>query len=239
MKLFHKSLLILWMAGALLILAAGQARAAPGDPSATLPVVINEIMPKPEHQNGAWVELYVGEHPQRIFLPLTLLDGAGDLTAAMINRPGVNLAGWQVSNEWGFAYILPDALTSVPNDTLILILFVAFALRTYNVDWADGQLPHPDERSTIAFYAPTIRWPSVPAVGATSGTTGRRCWPRTAPGRLWRRWILRYWPATCDGASATGRTERSSWPVGRRPRPSSSVRSASTVRSRHSRHCNG
>ncbi len=43
---------------------------------------------------------------------------------------------------------------------LILILFVAFTLRTYNVDWADGQLPHPDERSTIAFYAPTIKWPS-------------------------------------------------------------------------------
>jgi len=43
---------------------------------------------------------------------------------------------------------------------LVLILFVAFALRTYNVDWADGQLPHPDERSTVAFYAPTIKWPS-------------------------------------------------------------------------------
>ncbi len=39
------------------------------------------------------------------------------------------------------------------------ILLVGFALRTYNVDWADGQLPHPDERSTIAFYAPTIQWP--------------------------------------------------------------------------------
>jgi len=42
---------------------------------------------------------------------------------------------------------------------LILILLAGFALRTYNVDWADGQLPHPDERSTIAFYAPTIHWP--------------------------------------------------------------------------------
>ncbi|MCP4166913.1 MAG: hypothetical protein GY759_13630 [Chloroflexi bacterium] len=43
-----------------------------------------------------------------------------------------------------------------------LILLFAFALRTYNVDWAQGQLPHPDERSTIAFYAPSIRWPSDP-----------------------------------------------------------------------------
>ncbi|NOZ48871.1 MAG: phospholipid carrier-dependent glycosyltransferase, partial [Chloroflexi bacterium] len=49
-----------------------------------------------------------------------------------------------------------------PNLALLLILFIGFALRTYNVDWADGQLPHPDERSTIAFYAPTIKWPSEP-----------------------------------------------------------------------------
>ncbi len=40
-----------------------------------------------------------------------------------------------------------------------LILLVALVLRTCNVDWADGQLPHPDERSTVAFYASTIRWP--------------------------------------------------------------------------------
>lgn len=42
---------------------------------------------------------------------------------------------------------------------LLLILAAGFVLRTWHVDWADGQLPHPDERSTIAFYAPTIRWP--------------------------------------------------------------------------------
>ncbi|RME43090.1 MAG: hypothetical protein D6791_16305 [Chloroflexi bacterium] len=39
------------------------------------------------------------------------------------------------------------------------ILLIGLVLRTYNVDWADGQLPHPDERSTVAFYAPTIKWP--------------------------------------------------------------------------------
>ncbi len=47
----------------------------------------------------------------------------------------------------------------IPYILLAGILLVGFALRTYNVDWADGQLPHPDERSTIAFYAPTIQWP--------------------------------------------------------------------------------
>ena len=43
---------------------------------------------------------------------------------------------------------------------LLLTLLAAFALRAFHVDWADGQLPHPDERSTVAFYAPTIQWPS-------------------------------------------------------------------------------
>lgn len=43
-----------------------------------------------------------------------------------------------------------------------LILLAGFCLRTFNVDWAEGQLPHPDERSTIAFYAPSIRWPTEP-----------------------------------------------------------------------------
>ncbi|UCC89249.1 MAG: glycosyltransferase family 39 protein [Anaerolineales bacterium] len=32
-------------------------------------------------------------------------------------------------------------------------------MRLYNIAWDDGTLPHPDERSTVAFYAPSIRWP--------------------------------------------------------------------------------
>ncbi len=42
---------------------------------------------------------------------------------------------------------------------LLLILLVGFVLRVWHIDWADGQLPHPDERSTVAFYAPTIKLP--------------------------------------------------------------------------------
>jgi YYY domain-containing protein len=43
---------------------------------------------------------------------------------------------------------------------LLLILLAGFVLRVFHVDYADGQLPHPDERSTVAFYAPSIRWPA-------------------------------------------------------------------------------
>ncbi|HUW10567.1 MAG TPA: glycosyltransferase family 39 protein, partial [Anaerolineae bacterium] len=42
---------------------------------------------------------------------------------------------------------------------LALILIAGFVLRVYNIRWDEGKLTHPDERSTVAFYAPIIRWP--------------------------------------------------------------------------------
>ena len=42
---------------------------------------------------------------------------------------------------------------------LALILGIALYLRAYHVMWDEGQLAHPDELSTVAFYAPTIHWP--------------------------------------------------------------------------------
>ena len=41
---------------------------------------------------------------------------------------------------------------------LLLILAMAAGLRFYNINWDQGIFAHPDERSTVAFYAPTIRW---------------------------------------------------------------------------------
>ncbi|MCB0154641.1 MAG: glycosyltransferase family 39 protein, partial [Anaerolineae bacterium] len=43
---------------------------------------------------------------------------------------------------------------------LIIILAVAAGLRFYNLNWDNGIFAHPDERSTVAFYAPTIQWPA-------------------------------------------------------------------------------
>ncbi|MCS7260880.1 MAG: glycosyltransferase family 39 protein, partial [Anaerolineae bacterium] len=42
---------------------------------------------------------------------------------------------------------------------LALILICGAALRFYDLAWDHGTLPHPDERSTVAFYAPSLRWP--------------------------------------------------------------------------------
>ena len=43
---------------------------------------------------------------------------------------------------------------------LAVILIVSAFLRLYDVLWDSGIMAHPDERSTIAFYAPTIKWPA-------------------------------------------------------------------------------
>ncbi len=43
---------------------------------------------------------------------------------------------------------------------LFIVLTMAAMLRFYNLNWDNGIFAHPDERSTVAFYAPTIQWPT-------------------------------------------------------------------------------
>lgn len=42
---------------------------------------------------------------------------------------------------------------------LITILAIAAGLRFYNLGWDGETFAHPDERSTVVYYAPTIKWP--------------------------------------------------------------------------------
>ena len=42
---------------------------------------------------------------------------------------------------------------------LVVVLLIAAGLRLYNINWDGGKLAHPDERSTVAFYAPTMHLP--------------------------------------------------------------------------------
>jgi len=42
---------------------------------------------------------------------------------------------------------------------LLLVLLAAASLRFYNLTWDNGVFAHPDERSTVLYYAPTIKWP--------------------------------------------------------------------------------
>lgn len=52
-----------------------------------------------------------------------------------------------------------QSLSTLTLVLLILILVIAAVLRFYNLNWDNGIFAHPDERSTVAFYAPTIQWP--------------------------------------------------------------------------------
>jgi YYY domain-containing protein len=52
------------------------------------------------------------------------------------------------------------ALSFIQTLLLAAILIIGAALRFYNIAWDNGTLPHPDERSTVAFVAPSIRWPN-------------------------------------------------------------------------------
>jgi len=45
---------------------------------------------------------------------------------------------------------------------LLAVLLAAAALRCYNINWDSGKLTHPDERSTVAFYATTMHLPKEP-----------------------------------------------------------------------------
>ncbi len=51
------------------------------------------------------------------------------------------------------------ALSHIQTLLLIGILLSGAGLRLVSIAWDNGTLPHPDERSTVAFYAPSIRWP--------------------------------------------------------------------------------
>ncbi|MCB0210045.1 MAG: glycosyltransferase family 39 protein [Anaerolineae bacterium] len=53
----------------------------------------------------------------------------------------------------------PKSLRRLVPILLLIILAIAAYLRFYNLNWDGGIFAHPDERSTVAFYAPTIAWP--------------------------------------------------------------------------------
>ena len=139
----------------------------PAETASSLPVVINEVMPKPASGEAAWVELLVGQAMERIYLPLVSASGTTQSGAASIQsstQATVSLAGWQVSNEDGQVYTLPDQLTALPNETYVLILFDGQGPAADDYDASDGKVElhtpaglgdvFPDEAGQVALYRP-------------------------------------------------------------------------------------
>ena len=139
--------------------------------ASALSVVINEVMPKPDSGEAAWVELLVGQAMERIYLPLVSASGTAQSGAASLQssiqsaaQATISLAGWQVSNEDGQVYTIPDQLTALPNETYVLILFDGQGPGGDDYDASDGQVVlhtsaglgdvFPDEAGQVALYRP-------------------------------------------------------------------------------------
>ncbi len=161
-----RRLLVVWVLGALICLQVSTSQAPVwASSSATMPVMLNEVMPKPETSSGAWIEIMVGVKPHRIFMPVMFLDGQGQSFSSRVQAlPTINLAGWQVSNEQGQVYTLPQQLHSVPNNTMILIIYDGKGEKADDYDPSDGLLvlhtpegvldSFPDRMGQVALYRP-------------------------------------------------------------------------------------
>lgn len=153
--------------------AARQTSTQPLKSVTSLPVVINEVMPKPGTGEAAWIELFAGEQMMNVYLPLVSKTGGvnaqtASVQAAQAMTPAsINLAGWQVSNETGAVYTIPAAVSNVPNNVYILIYFDGQGAAADDYDPSDGQIVlhteaglgdvFPDEAGQVALYQPGER----------------------------------------------------------------------------------
>ncbi len=172
-------------------------RSAAGQPP---PVVLNEVMPKPDSGEAAWVELFVGENAFHLYLPLIFRNNGGTL-APTVSFPtagtGFDLSGWQVSNENGDVYALPAALTDVPPNTYILISFDGLGAGNDDYDASDGLIVlhtpsglgdvFPDAAGQVGLYQPGalsaqtivdfLAWGGFDASAGANAVAGG-VWPR-------------------------------------------------------------
>lgn len=186
-KRFIYPFLILLLAASIGVVYHGVTAAPPKSPEASPPrsaaaigdlyVVLNEVMPKPEAGEPAWVELYVGQELQFVFLPLTMNTAAStnlssatlqpDASAPAVPWAGaaaapVDLDGWQVTNEAGQIYTIPSNLPPLPRDVYVLIYFDGSGPAGNDYDPSDGKVVlhtpggltdiFPDEAGQVGLY---------------------------------------------------------------------------------------
>jgi formylglycine-generating enzyme required for sulfatase activity len=109
---------------------------------------LNEVMPRPEEGDSEWLELYNPRSSVRVYLPIALRNVSGSGASAYLPQlpqsgpaplAGVpNIGGWQVTDEDGNAYTIPDALPAVPPGAYILIRFDGLGSAADDYDFSDG-----------------------------------------------------------------------------------------------------
>ncbi len=141
---------------------------------------INEVMPKPEEGDFEWVELY-NPRVYPLYLPLILRgsSGAGASTVQLVSPCYVpappatllDISGWQVTDEDGNHYTLPDALPEVPPGAFVLIIYDGQGPAADDYDFGDGLavLHSPpgmvdvfeDEADQVALYSSSTHSPET------------------------------------------------------------------------------
>jgi hypothetical protein len=127
------------------------------------PVVINEISPNPA-SGAEWVEVTRPTH--QVFLPLILRNFTGGGIALGRVQPsasaanGLDLAGYELTDEDGNTFTIPDALPPLPLNGFVVIRFGA---GTDETDFSDGRATLytgadlagslADNRDQVALYA--------------------------------------------------------------------------------------
>ena len=142
------SIAAVWLltAGSTLALSPAPDTSPPAEQLTTnLPAVqLNEVQARPAPGQHQWVELYrSGTQQHLLYLPL-VLKGSGQVgssaEAAPSPRPAAepnpDISGWQVSNQSGGNYTIPDALPPVPPGCFVLIRFDGLGPDDYN--FGDG-----------------------------------------------------------------------------------------------------
>ncbi len=103
---------------------------------------LSEVAPVSGTTQSAWVEIAIESH--RLYLPL-ILSNATLSSTSVINQPlatsaipGVELSGYQVSDEDGNNYSIPDALPPVPLNARVVIIFDGQGAGADDYDFSDG-----------------------------------------------------------------------------------------------------
>ncbi|MFW6082641.1 MAG: hypothetical protein ACOC8C_01160 [Chloroflexota bacterium] len=140
---------LLALALAFVLLSARSARAeTPSDWLRSHPAApsINEVMPNPQDGDFEWVELHCATY-HTLYLPLVLRNSGVSASLGLpvfsstgsARLPGlVDISGWQITDEDGNDYTIPDALPAVPPDSYILIYFDGQGATEDDYDFSDG-----------------------------------------------------------------------------------------------------
>ena len=156
MKVTRTATLLFLVLGGLLLPPlqhAPSATAQDNRPAAALAprtMIINELAPIPTGGGHEWVELVSMGGGSAVYLPLIVRNyrpGAGSAArsapastgeASAPLAGGLDISGWQVSDEDGNAYTIPGALGPVPRGAYVLILFDGKGPGADDYDFGDG-----------------------------------------------------------------------------------------------------